>query len=59
MNSDQVGGLIRAAVASGFAYAAGKGWLPVGDYAGLAAAIAGAIVAAWSVFSNKSGKTIA
>lgn len=58
MNQDQVTGIVRALVPAILAYAVGKGWISnttVGDITAIAVALA---AAAWSVFNNKTGKTI-
>jgi hypothetical protein len=53
MTKDQVGGIARALFAGGFGYAAGKGYIPAGDYGDLIGALSTVAVAAWSIWTNR------
>lgn len=59
MNTDQWGGLVRAIVPPLTAFAVAKGWIPVGSADTVIAAIAAIGAAGWSIYTNRSGKTIA
>lgn len=59
MGTDQFGGLLRAALAAGVAYVAGKGWIPAGVANDIAAGVATMLVAVWSWKTNAPGKTVA
>ena len=58
MNSDMIGGIVRAIFPAAIAYLVGKGILPMGDYAAVATGWIALITAIWSVNTNKTGKTI-
>lgn len=58
MNYDQLTGIVRTVVPSIVAYAVGKGWIPEGAAADVAAAVICVIMAGWSLANNKTGKTI-
>jgi len=58
MNQDQVTGIIRAVVPALLAYAVGKGWISDGSVGDLTAAAVAIGMAVWSVFNNRTGKTI-
>lgn len=58
MNQDQITGIIRAVVPALCAYGVGAGWIGAGSVADITAAAVAIAAAAWSVVSNKSGKTI-
>lgn len=58
MNTDQVTGIVRALAPAILAYAVGRGWIPQSMVADLSAALVTIAAAVWSVYSNKSGKTI-
>lgn len=58
MNSDMIGGIVRALFPPAIAYLVGKGILPTGDYGAVATGIVSLITAIWSVHSNQTGKTI-
>lgn len=53
LTSDQMGGIVRAVVASAGGYAAAKGWIGAGDVEWLAGGAAAAFVAAWSWWSKR------
>lgn len=58
MNSDMIGGVIRAVFPPAIAYLVGKGILPAGDYGAVATGIVSLFTAIWSVHTNRTGKTI-
>ena len=58
MNSDMIGGVIRAVFPPAIAYLVGKGILPAGDYGAVATGIVSLFTAIWSVRTNRTGKTI-
>ncbi len=58
MNSDMLGGIIRATVPPIIAFAIGKGLLPAADYGSVVTGVISLATALWSVHSNKTGKTI-
>ncbi len=58
MGTDQFTGLLRAALAAGVAYVAGKGWIPAGTANDVAAGIVTVLVAIWSWKNNAPGKTV-
>jgi hypothetical protein len=58
MNSDMIGGIIRAIVPASIAYLIGKGTLPAGDYSAVVTGLVALVTAVWSVRSNVTGKTI-
>ncbi len=58
MNSDMVGGIIRAVVPPVLAFLIGKGALPAGDYSAVVTGFVAMVTAGWSIHTNKTGKTI-
>ena len=58
MNTDQMTGVLRAIVPAGVAYAVGRGWIPQSSAADVITAALACGAAGWSIFSNRSGKTI-
>ncbi len=58
MNSDMIGGIIRAILPPAIAFAIGKGLLPAGSYDAVVTAIIALATAVWSVKTNTTGKTI-
>jgi hypothetical protein len=58
MNSDMLGGIIRATFPPIIAFAVGKGLLPAGDYGSVVTGVISLVTALWSVHTNKTGKTI-
>ena len=58
MNSDMIGGIVRAIFPPAIAYLVGKGILPAGEYGAVAAGFISLLTALWSVHTNKTGKTI-
>ena len=58
MNTDMIGGLVRALFPPAIAYLVGKGILPAGDYGAVATGFVALLTAIWSVHSNQTGKTI-
>lgn len=58
MNSDMVGGIIRAVVPPVLAFLIGKGALPTGDYSAVVTGLVAMVTAGWSIHTNKTGKTI-
>lgn len=59
MNSDQLGGILRAIMPAAIAYAVAKGWVSASSAADVGAALVTLAMAVWSIYTNKSGKTIA
>ena len=53
MTKDQIGGISRAVLASGFGYAVGRGWVPAGDYTDVIGGVTTAAVAIWSIWTNR------
>jgi hypothetical protein len=58
MNTDMIGGVIRAVFPPAIAYLIGKGVLPSGDYGSVVTGLVALITALWSVRTNKTGKVI-
>jgi hypothetical protein len=58
MNTDMIGGVIRAVVPPILAYLIGKGTLPAGDYSAVVTGLVAVITASWSIHTNKTGKVI-
>lgn len=58
MNSDMIGGIIRALGPAVVAYLVGKGVIPTGDYSAIFAGLTALVAAVWSVKTNATGKTI-
>jgi hypothetical protein len=58
MNTDMIGGIIRAIFPATIAYLVGKGTLPAGDYSAVVTGLIALVTAVWSVHSNQTGKTI-
>jgi hypothetical protein len=58
MNTDMIGGVIRAILPPVLAYLIGKGTLPAGDYSAVVTGLVALITAVWSVRTNTTGKTI-
>jgi hypothetical protein len=58
MNTDMIGGVIRAILPPVLAYLIGKGTLPAGDYSAVVTGLVALITATWSVRTNTTGKTI-
>ena len=58
MNTDMIGGVIRAIFPPVIAFLIGKGTLPSGDYGAVVTGFVSLITAIWSVHSNPTGKTI-
>lgn len=58
MNTDMIGGVIRAVVPAVLAYMIGKGILPAGDYSAVVTGLVALVTASWSVHTNKTGKLI-
>ena len=58
MNSDMVGGIIRAIGPAVVAFLVGKGVIPSGDYSAVFAGLTALGAALWSVGTNRTGKTI-
>ena len=58
MNSDMIGGIVRAIFPPAIAYLVGKGILSAGDYGAVATGLISLVTALWSVHTNQSGKTI-
>ena len=58
MNGDQIGGIVRAIAGPLVTYLVAKNIIPVGSADVVIAAFLAVSTAVWSVFSNKSGKTI-
>ena len=58
MNTDMIGGIIRAIFPPVLAYLVGKGTLPASDYGAVMTGLVSLITAVWSIHSNPTGKTI-
>lgn len=58
MNSDMIGGVFRALAPPFITYAVAKGIIPAGDWMGVIAAVSGVVAMVWSIYTNKTGKTI-
>jgi hypothetical protein len=58
MNSDMLGGIIRAIFPTVIAFLVGRGTLPAGDYGAVVTAVVSLVTAAWSIHTNQTGKTI-
>jgi hypothetical protein len=58
MNTDMIGGVIRAVFPPVIAYLIGKGVLPSGDYGSVVTGVVALVTALWSVRTNKTGKVI-
>jgi len=58
MNTDMVGGIIRALFPPLFAFLVGKGILPAGDYGSVVTGLVAVATAVWSIRTNQTGKTI-
>lgn len=58
MNADQITGIVRAVVPALLAYAVGRGWISESSVGEITAAITAVGAALWSIWTNKSGKTI-
>ena len=58
MNTDMLGGIIRAIFPPVIAFLIGKGTLPAGDYGSVVTAFVSLVTAGWSIHSNQTGKTI-
>lgn len=58
MNSDMLGGIMRAVVPPVLAFLIGKGALPAGDYSAVITGLVALVTASWSIHTNKTGKTI-
>jgi hypothetical protein len=58
MNTDMLGGIIRALFPPLIAFLVGKGTLPAGDYGAVVTAFVSLATAIWSIRTNETGKTI-
>ena len=58
MNSDQLGGVVRAIVPPLVTYLVAKGIVPAGSSDAIIAAALALAAAGWSIVTNRSGKTI-
>jgi hypothetical protein len=58
MNTDMIGGVIRAVLPPVIAFLIGKGILPIGDYGSVVTGFVALATAVWSVRTNKTGKVI-
>ena len=58
INSNMVGGVVRAFLPVIVGYCVFKGYLPAGDYGQLVTLAVTLSVAAWSVYTNQSGTVI-
>jgi hypothetical protein len=58
MNSDQLGGIVRAIVPPLVAYLVAKGVIPAGAADSIISAAVAVAAAAWSIVSNRTGKVI-
>jgi hypothetical protein len=53
LTKEQIGGISRAVLGSGFGYAIGKGWIPAGDYETVIGGVSVALVGLWSIWTNR------
>lgn len=53
VTSDQISGPLRAILPAVFAFAAGKGWIPTGDYGEVITGLVAGVAALWSAWSNR------
>jgi len=58
MNTDMIGGVIRAVLPPIVAFLIGKGVLPAGDYGSVVTGLVALVTAVWSVRTNTTGKVI-
>ena len=58
MNTDQIGGIIRAIVAAIGGYFVGKGLVDANTVATVGGAVATIAIALWSYWTNKPGTSI-
>ena len=58
MNTDMIGGVIRAVLPPIVAFLIGKGVLPAGDYGSVVTGFVALVTAVWSVRTNTTGKLI-
>lgn len=58
MNSDMIGGVLRAVIPAVIAYLVGAGTIPDGDYTEAIAAVVTLAATVWSIISNRTGKVI-
>lgn len=58
MNSDMIGGVLRAVIPAVIAYLVGAGTIPAGDYTEEIAAVVTLAATVWSIISNRTGKVI-
>lgn len=58
INSDMLGGVIRALGPAIIAYLVGAGIVPAGDYSAVIAGVIALVSAVWSVKTNSTGKVI-
>ena len=59
MNSDQIGGMIRAILPPFIAYAVAKGWVNAGSADWIVSSVIALAAAGWSIWTNKPGTVIA
>ena len=58
MNTDMIGGVIRAVLPPVIAFMIGRGILPSGDYGSVVTGLVAFETAVWSVRTNTTGKVI-
>ena len=58
MNTDMIGGVIRAVLPPVIAYMIGRGVLPAGDYGSVVTGFVALVTAVWSIRTNTTGKVI-
>ena len=58
MNTDMIGGVIRAVLPPVIAYLVGRGVLPSGNYGSVITGFVALLTAVWSVRTNATGKII-
>lgn len=58
MNTDMIGGIVRALGPAIVAYLAGKGVIPAGDYDAVWTGLIALVAAVWSVKTNATGKVV-
>lgn len=56
--NDQIGGIVRALLGAGVAYAAGRGWITSSDGAALITAGTTLALAGWSAYTNRPSKVV-
>lgn len=58
LNANQIGGIVRAVLATAGGWAVAQGWLSTGTEQTIATVVVAAVIAGWSAYTNKPGTTI-